>query len=130
MDRKEFLAQLGLSGAAVFMGACMAGCSKDGSTPAPANVDFTLNLSDPANAALGSAGGFVYKNNIIIARTQSNAYIAVAQACTHEGTTLLLSEPRRHLQYHRGGYQRNSHQGSGQLQYPADGYHLTHLFLI
>jgi cytochrome b6-f complex iron-sulfur subunit len=77
MDRKEFLSQLGLTSAVVFMGACMAGCSKDGSTPAPSNVDFTLNLSDTANAALGSAGGFVYKNNIIIARTQSNSYIAV-----------------------------------------------------
>jgi cytochrome b6-f complex iron-sulfur subunit len=88
MDRKEFLSQLGLTSAVVFMGACMAGCSKDGSTPAPSNVDFTLNLSDTANAALGSAGGFVYKNNIIIARTQSNSYIAVSQACTHEGTSV------------------------------------------
>ena len=78
MDRKEFLSQLGLTSAAVFMGACMAGCSKDGSTPAPTNVDFTINLSDPANAALGAAGGFIYKNNIIIARTQTNAYIALS----------------------------------------------------
>ena len=88
MDRKEFLSQLGLTSAAVFMGACRAGCSKDGSTPAPTDVDFTINLSDPANAALGAAGGFIYKNNIIIARTQTNAYIAVSQACTHEGTTV------------------------------------------
>lgn len=88
MDRKEFLSQLGLTSAAVFMGACMAGCSKDGSTPAPTNVDFTINLSDPANSALGAAGGFIYKNNLIIARTQTNAYIAVSQACTHEGTSV------------------------------------------
>lgn len=88
MDRKEFLSQLGITGAAVFMGACMAGCSKDSASPAPSNVDFTINLSDPANAALGAAGGFVYKNNIIIARTQSNTYIAVSQACTHEGSTV------------------------------------------
>lgn len=88
MDRKEFLSQLGITGATVFMGACMAGCSKDSPAPAPANVDFILSLTDPANAALTNAGGFVYKNNIIVARTQNNAYIAVSQACTHEGTNV------------------------------------------
>jgi cytochrome b6-f complex iron-sulfur subunit len=86
MDRKEFLSQIGIGGAAVFMGACMAGCSKDGT--APTAVDFTLDLSAPANAALNAAGGYVYKNNIIVARTQQNTYIAVSQACTHEGTAV------------------------------------------
>jgi cytochrome b6-f complex iron-sulfur subunit len=94
MDRKEFLSQLGITGAAVFMGACMSGCSKDSASPAPSNVDFTINLSDPANAALGSAGGFIYKNNVIIARTQSNTYIAVSQACTHEGSTVQFQGPQ------------------------------------
>lgn len=86
MDRKEFLSQLGLGSAAVFMGACMAGCSKDGATPA--SVDFTLDLSATANAALNTAGGYVYKNNVIVARTLQNTYIAVSQACTHEGTSV------------------------------------------
>ncbi|MGB4771367.1 MAG: Rieske 2Fe-2S domain-containing protein [Chitinophagaceae bacterium] len=94
MDRKEFLAQLGLSSAAIFAGACLTGCSKDdggsggGVTP-PANVDFTINLSDSANAALNTAGGFIYQSGIIIARTLSDTYLAVAQACTHEGTTVV-----------------------------------------
>jgi cytochrome b6-f complex iron-sulfur subunit len=94
MDRKEFLAQLGLSSAAIFAGACLAGCSKDdggsggGVTP-PANVDFTINLADSANAALNTAGGFIYQSGIIIARTLSDTYLAVAQACTHEGTTVV-----------------------------------------
>lgn len=90
MDRKEFLAQLGLTSAAVFAGACMAGCSKDSSSPAPARVDFTLDLTQAANSALNSAGGFVYSNNIIVARTQSNSFIAVSQVCTHEGTTVVF----------------------------------------
>jgi cytochrome b6-f complex iron-sulfur subunit len=94
MDRKEFLAQLGLSSAAIFAGACLAGCSKDdggsggGVTP-PANVDFTINLADSANAALNTAGGFIYQSGIIIARTLTDTYLAVAQACTHEGTTVV-----------------------------------------
>jgi cytochrome b6-f complex iron-sulfur subunit len=94
MDRKEFLAQLGLSSAAIFAGACLAGCSKDdggsggGVTP-PANVDFTINLADSANSALNTAGGFIYQSGIIIARTLTDTYLAVAQACTHEGTTVV-----------------------------------------
>lgn len=94
MDRKEFLAQLGLSSAAIFAGACLGGCSKDdggtgsGVTP-PANVDFTINLADSGNAALNTAGGFIYQSGIIIARTLSDTYLAVSQACTHEGTTVV-----------------------------------------
>ncbi|MFN9782717.1 MAG: ubiquinol-cytochrome c reductase iron-sulfur subunit [Sphingobacteriales bacterium] len=94
MDRKEFLAQLGLSSAAIFAGACLAGCSKDdngsggGVTP-PSNVDFTINLADSANASLNTAGGFIYQSGIIIARTLTDTYLAVAQACTHEGTSVV-----------------------------------------
>ena len=96
MDRKEFLAQLGLTSAAIFAGACLGGCSKDdngggGSVPPPpTGVDFTLNLNDAANAALGTAGGFIYRSSIIVARTQANTYIAVSQACTHQGTSVVF----------------------------------------
>lgn len=95
MDRKEFLAQLGLTSAAIFVGTCMGGCSKDdgGSSsvpPAPTGVDFTINLSDSANAALATAGGYIYRSGIIVARTLSDQYIAVSQACTHQGTTVVF----------------------------------------
>jgi cytochrome b6-f complex iron-sulfur subunit len=96
MDRKEFLAQLGLTSAAIFMGTCLAGCSKDddgGSvnvpTP-PTGVDFTINLADAANASLGTAGGYIYRSGIIVARTLTDQYIAVSQACTHQGTTVVF----------------------------------------
>lgn len=88
MDRKEFLKQLGLTSAVIFTGACLGGCSKDATSGAPtppSNVDFTLSLTDSANAALNNAGGYMYKNGIIIAKTLSGTYIAVSQACTHEG---------------------------------------------
>ncbi len=95
MDRKEFLAQLGLTSAAIFAGACLGGCSKDdngggGSVPPPpAGVNFTLNLSDAANSDLKRLGGFVYQGGIIIARTLADTYIAVSQACTHQGTIVV-----------------------------------------
>jgi cytochrome b6-f complex iron-sulfur subunit len=94
MDRKEFLTQMGLTSAAIFAGACLGGCSKDdggsggGVTPPPATVDFTINLADAANNALGTAGGYIYQGGIIVARTLANQYIAVSQACTHEGTSV------------------------------------------
>lgn len=97
MDRKEFLSQMGLTSAAIFAGACLAGCSKDdgGSsggnvTPPPPTVDFTINLADSANSALGVAGGYIYQGGIIVARTLGDQYIAVSQVCTHQGTTVIF----------------------------------------
>ncbi len=95
MDRKEFLAQLGLGSAAIFAGACLAGCSKEGGssggggTTPPSSVDFTINLADGANAALAAPGGYIYQSGIIIGHTLSDTYIAVAQSCTHEGTSVV-----------------------------------------
>ncbi len=91
MDRKEFLKQLGLTSAVIFTGACLGSCSKenDTSNPSPpSTIDFTLNLTDAANAALKNAGGFMYKNGIIIAKTLSGSFIAVSQTCTHQGGTV------------------------------------------
>jgi cytochrome b6-f complex iron-sulfur subunit len=97
MDRKEFLAQMGLTSAAIFMGTCLGGCSKDDGggggvvvPPAPTGVDFTINLADAANAPLGAPGGYIYNGGIIIARTLSDQYIAVSQRCTHEGFTVVF----------------------------------------
>ena len=90
MDRKEFLALVGLGGAAVLASTMVAGCTKkdSGAVPAPTNVNFTLDLTLPANAALASPGGFVYSNGLIVARTAAGQYIAVSQACTHQGVTV------------------------------------------
>ncbi len=86
MDRKEFISLAGFGSLSVFTAACLASCSKSGTVPAaPANVDFTLDLTQPANAALLTNGGYIYSNGIITARTISGTYIAVSQYCTHQG---------------------------------------------
>lgn len=87
MDRKEFMNLMGLSVGGVVIAGCLGGCSKE-SGVAPSNVDFTLDLTDGANAALNSNGGYLVKNGIIIGRTTAGAYIAVSAACTHEQTTV------------------------------------------
>ncbi len=95
MDRKDFLTALGYSSGALLFTSCLAGCSKSaGSSSAttaplpPQVVNFNLDLSLPANSALNTPGGYVYSNNVIVARTKTGTIIAVSQACTHQGTSV------------------------------------------
>jgi cytochrome b6-f complex iron-sulfur subunit len=85
MDRKEFLAQLGIGGTAIFAAACMQSCSK---TDNLSNVDFTLDLTSSAYAGLKTAGGYIINQGVIVALTTNNAYLAVSAACPHEGVNV------------------------------------------
>ena len=91
MDRKSFLQQIGLSSAAVFTTACLAACGKSdvAVTPAPTNVDFTIDLTASGSAPLANAGGYIYSQGIIIAKTTAGTYLAVSQVCTHLGVTVI-----------------------------------------
>jgi len=62
-------------------------CKKSSTTtsnqePQGPTVNFTLNLTQPSNANLGTAGGTVASNGVLIVYTGSS-YVAVAQNCTH-----------------------------------------------
>jgi len=92
MDRKVFLNSIGMSAAAFALITCL-GCKKtDGSsssdTSGPTGVNFTLDLSLSANAALLNNGGSFLSNGVIVAKTKTGAYIAVQRSCTHESYTL------------------------------------------
>lgn len=94
MDRKEFLAQLGTGAASFTVPGCLGGCSKSSEaqtsgTAGPSGVDFTLDLSQTANAALKNNGGYLHKDGVIVARTMAGAYIAVQQSCTHESNSVV-----------------------------------------
>lgn len=80
---------LGISAAAFGMASCLQDCKKQGSNVTPPTVNFTLNLADPANSALTKNGGYLYSNGVIVARTSTGAYIAVSQACTHQGVNVV-----------------------------------------
>jgi cytochrome b6-f complex iron-sulfur subunit len=89
MDRKEFLAQIGLGAAGLVLFGCMGGCNKDIVPTAPSNVNLTLDLTTTAYAGLLTPGGYAYTNNgIIVAQTKAGEYIAVSQYCTHKGVTV------------------------------------------
>lgn len=91
MERKEFLSLLSLGSASALAAVYLGSCSKSSTgsnVTAPANVDFTLDLSLPANSSLAASGSYLYSNGIIVAHTIAGNYIAVSQACTHEGVTV------------------------------------------
>ena len=111
MTRLEFLKSLGLSGATLFtvLATCtMQSCSSSGSNdPTPTNptgggggtagvtgtttgnnIDFTVDLANMSNSLLTSTGGSMVFGDVIVARTGSTTFVALAKACTHQGTTI------------------------------------------
>lgn len=96
INRKEFLTLIGGGAATAVLLSCL-GCSKNGQNPdggqnnvkGPTGVDFTLDLSTSANAALLSNGGSLASQGILVARTEAGAYIAVQQSCTHQNYPLV-----------------------------------------
>ena len=100
MERKDFIEKVGLSAASVLIFGCMQACSKsDGPAPSQPTgsnnntnkpVDFTVNITVSPYNSLNTAGGFYVDktNNIIIARTLTNEFIAVSSLCTHQQVTI------------------------------------------
>lgn len=99
MERKEFLSLLSAGTASFLAMGCLGGCSKKAlddpdmqpTKPgggASGKTDFTLNLEDAGNASLKTKGNALVKNEVIVAHTNAGSYIAVAAACTHQGTTV------------------------------------------
>lgn len=92
MKRYEFLSALGVSAGTVLFIPFLTSCSKSSmdTTTTPGGggglpIDFTLDLSQPANADLNTNGGSLLKNSVIIARTSTGEFIALSSVCTHQG---------------------------------------------
>src|SRR5256885_12281304 len=85
MERKEFLKRLGYTAAAFFVADFLASCTKQDQVP---RVDFTIDLTDPNYNSLLNLGGYVYMQNVIVARALDGSYFALSQVCTHAGCTV------------------------------------------
>lgn len=98
MDRKEFIGKLGAGAAFAVASTCLCGCVKM-DNPAPPidprlvnntkvdenNVDFTLDLNDPANAPLLNNGGFlIVDNKVVVANSGSGVYVAATRTCSDQ----------------------------------------------
>jgi cytochrome b6-f complex iron-sulfur subunit len=90
MNRKEFLrlSALAVAGVAVGGSSFLESCSKSSTNPSGPTVDFSLDLTQAANAALNNVGGSVYSQGVIVVKNTATTFVAVAQACTHEGCTV------------------------------------------
>ena len=86
ISRKEFIEQVGVGAAVLFVAACAGSCKKTSSTPSgPTNVNFTVDVS---TGALSSNGGYLIQSGVIVARTSTGSFVAVSATCTHAGGTL------------------------------------------
>lgn len=89
MDRKEFLKSLGFSTAAIMAVSSLgviSGCTNSAGGPFPnAKADFTIDLTNPTYASLNTAGGYIVKDGVVVAHTQSGTYAAVTVVCSHQG---------------------------------------------
>ena len=84
MERRDFLEKLGIGAAFVLTSSCLGSCTKTDAAPA-GTVDFTLDLTASANAALTTNGGFIISNKVVVAKDTSGNYVAATQVCSHEG---------------------------------------------
>jgi len=90
MERKDFLAALGLSAGSLVISSCLGACGKsdtgspDPVTPTPTpggKLDFTLDVA--TNSEINTKG-WTIMNSVIIAKNGSS-YIALSSVCTHQG---------------------------------------------
>ena len=128
MDRKKFfatsfaLAGLGLAGTAAFLESC----TKTDTSPQGPTVNFTLDLTQPANASLNSAGGSVASNGVVVANT-GTSYIAVAQYCTHQGCSVGYNPGGKDFvcPCHGGTYDASGNVTGGPPPAPLKSYSVT-----
>jgi cytochrome b6-f complex iron-sulfur subunit len=90
ISRREFLELTGITAGALALITCIESCKKSNTAPqGPSNIDFFLDLAEPANSILNSPGKYLYNQGVIVARSKTNAFIAVSATCTHEGNTIV-----------------------------------------
>jgi len=133
MDRKQFirtsfaLCGLGVVGTAAFLESCKKKNSSSSSgTPQGPTVNFTLDLTLAANAALNNPGGSVASNGVVVANS-AGAYIAVAQSCTHNGCSLGYNSSSNNFvcPCHSGTFDINGNVTGGPPPAPIKKYTVT-----
>jgi cytochrome b6-f complex iron-sulfur subunit len=126
MERKDFLAALGLGAGSLVISSCLGACGKsETGSPTPANptpiagnkLDFTLNVSTNADI---TSKGWTIMNGVIIARNGSN-YIALSSSCTHQGSPVTYNSGNNNFPCSQTGAGHGSvfDSNGGRIQGPA-----------
>ena len=128
MDRRDFLkVSCAACAVAVTGAALIESCTKQN-----AGVNFTVDITTPANAALNNVGGYVYaSNSIIIARVASPlaslSFVALSQICTHNSCNVAytVGSGTFDCPCHGGRYDQNGKVISGPPPSPLTKYNVS-----
>lgn len=87
MTRKDFLEKIGIGAAFALTATCLGSCSKNEPLT---DVDFTINLTDSANDALLTEGGYLIQDKVVVAKNDAGEYVAATQVCSHENKSKII----------------------------------------
>lgn len=87
MTRMEFLKLIGAGTVASAAIICLGSCSSS-NPAAPQKVDFTIDISQSPYNVLSTQGGYIVKDDVIVAHTINDTFVAIRSVCTHQGGTL------------------------------------------
>ena len=73
-----------LCGLALVPTALIESCTKQ-TYAGPSNVNFTLDLTSAANAAITKTGGSMISNGVLVIRESATVFTALSATCTHQG---------------------------------------------
>jgi cytochrome b6-f complex iron-sulfur subunit len=86
MERKDFLKRtFAFCGLALIPAAIIESCSKQAGTN---GVNFTLDLTNPANAGLNIVGGYLVTGEVIVIKYTASQFVAFSAVCTHAACTV------------------------------------------
>lgn len=114
------------AGPALLIESCKKNNSSGTATPQGPNVNFQVDLSQPANNALNTQGGSLASNGVVVVNTGSS-YIAIAQACTHAGCSISYNKSGNDFvcPCHNGVFDTNGKVVSGPPPAPLKTYTVT-----
>lgn len=87
MKRKDFLKSIGGAAAVAVTFSCLGGCTKSDiltDTDITSGLPFTIDLTAAEASPLMNNGGYIIKNNTVVARDLSGNYVAATNLCSHE----------------------------------------------
>lgn len=97
MQRRNFLIRISTGAAAALAATHLTGCFSPSESLPNTPVDFTLDLSQLPQ--LTKPGGFVVKDNVLVAKTLQGDYVAATVICSHEQRKEIIFEDDKN-QFH------------------------------
>ncbi|HKJ42749.1 MAG TPA: Rieske (2Fe-2S) protein [Sunxiuqinia sp.] len=134
MERRDFLSKVMVGGSILFAAPVyLSSCSKSsdsGLTTTPGTGSsgaVTIDLSQSKYSNLGTVGGYVYYQNLIIIRTGDSQYVALSKICTHQGCTVGYSSSIKEIACpcHGARYSLDGTVLRGPAQRPLTKYDVT-----